>query len=250
MLAVFSQAVLVLHLSPHSLQWNFLCVFHPYFHYSSCCLPIVYFNFLGFQSSCCPLFLNDESCCNLQSSSQWCNQNTCRCSESPQRRRSRSGKPSNYCQQCLNDHQDQDFSYGTNLKAHPICAICLGSHTQCLHMQCIQNMGQTSCNNGQEVQRQPLLTREQCSHMHGLAKSSMLLQFQARHQTHLFRLWYCLSWSSGLSLSTEGLGRILPTSQMCGNTCYEKQVSCRNTQMLSLAFILVSTSASLPSLSP
>ena len=130
-----------------------------------------------------------------------------------------------------------------------LCHLSGLAHAQRLHMQCIQNMGQPSCDNGQEVQRQPLLMREQCSHLHGLAKSSRLLQFQAQCQTHLFRLQYCLSQSSELSSSTEGLGHILPTSQMCRNMHYKRQVSHRNTHTLSLAFVSASASVSLP-LSP
>ena len=75
-----------------------------------------------------PLPLNNDSHHSYQSSSQRRTQNTHWRSGSPQHKRSRSGEQPNYHQRRFNGRQDQDFSYGTNPKAHPICAICLGSH--------------------------------------------------------------------------------------------------------------------------
>ena len=75
-----------------------------------------------------PLPLNNDSRCSYQSSSQRRTQNTHWRSGSPQRKRSRSGEQLNYHQHCHNSCQNQDFSYSTNPKAHPVCAVCLGSH--------------------------------------------------------------------------------------------------------------------------
>ena len=71
---------------------------------------------------------NSDSRRSEQFSSQRQSQNARRRSRSPQHRRSRSKERPNYHQRCLNDRQEQDFSYGTNPKAHPVCAVCLGTH--------------------------------------------------------------------------------------------------------------------------
>ena len=76
----------------------------------------------------CPLQLNNNSWHSDQSSSQRCDLNTHRRSRSPQHKRSCSREQLNHRQHCLTDRQDQVFSHGTNPKAHPICAICLGTH--------------------------------------------------------------------------------------------------------------------------
>lgn len=119
----------------------------------------------------CKYLINHNSHHNIPSSSQRHSRNPCWHSTSPPPRRSRSGDQFNYYQCCPNNCQDQAFSYGTNPKAHLICAVCLGTHTQCLHMQHLQNMGWPSSNNGQKVQRWPSLMREWHAHLYGLAKT-------------------------------------------------------------------------------
>ena len=76
-----------------------------------------------------PLPINHNSHHNIPSSSQRHSGNPCWHSTSPPPRRSRSGDQFNYYQCCPNNCQDQAFSYGTNPKAHLICAVCLGTHT-------------------------------------------------------------------------------------------------------------------------
>ena len=76
----------------------------------------------------CQVPFNSDSCCSKQFSSQRQSQNTHQCSRSPQHRRSRSKERPNYCPCHHNNRQDQDFSYSTNPKAHPVCAICLSTH--------------------------------------------------------------------------------------------------------------------------
>ena len=106
-------------------------------------------------------------------------------------------------------------------------------------MQHHQNMGWPASNNGQKIQRQPLLMRE------WQAKTLRLHQYQAQHQTCLLRMQYCHSQSSWLSSGTESI-RLLPlTIQMSGNTCYKRWNSHRNIQMLLVASISVSISVSL-----
>ena len=94
----------------------------------------------------------------------------------------------------------------------------------------------------QETQRRLTLAREQCSPLHGLAKASRLLQYQAQPKTPLLRVQYSHSQSSWVSPSTERLRRLPHIIQKLGRMNFAKQASQKNTHISSQGSVMAFTS--------
>ena len=72
--------------------------------------------------------VNNVSCCNAQTSFHKWSVPMHHRSASPQRGAlSEDCSGHNHCQ--YNECYDLDFSYGTNMRACTVCAVCLGTHT-------------------------------------------------------------------------------------------------------------------------
>ena len=85
-------------------------------------------NLIGIQMTIRMPSLNNDLCCNVQAPSYRQGMSSCYCSTSPQRRgllsKDRAGSQYHRPNECYS----QDFSHGTNMRAHSVCTICLGTH--------------------------------------------------------------------------------------------------------------------------